>query len=534
MKGIEDKFWRFSKKVRNKLIYYTYLDIKKKSINKNGLLINSMTSNELNNKYQECSDYCVQKIETYTSSPMNNGIDYNYFHVSLTYNSLNNNYHMLVDNKNIDQYIGHNNIVGKYYKGNTIQIGTTTDKIKYNISLNENRFEKKIIGEKKFKKQLRNSSPLDLTKSILILEEENNNNEINFFLDNIKSNNDNNYKNLIKDNINTEKVKDNYRNIITKNTQKLINKYMIKLKKYCSNLIKMDIRISSKSIIPNKITEPPSPVNKRKNKNNKNNYGSDKEKPKIIEDPLILNSNKDIININLNIISENKNYPHKKLKSQTKIHHNIFKFQTKRSLRKHKSNTLNKNEEIARDQKQNTPKKIYSPKKQKSPKKIFSPKKQPSPKKIYSSKKQSPKKIYSPKKQYSPKKIYSPKNISSPKKKLSRKDNIFEFNSGPVIPTSKFFQKFKKEKTNDTSGSIKNDFPTNRNRINTIKCNGYSKFNPNNEKNNINNLRGSNNNNIKKGRLKKSLTINKMFKFKAGELLGKKINNVKIKDNNKY
>ena len=526
---IKDKFWRISKQVRNKLIYYAYLDIKKNSNNKSCLLINSMTSKELNKKYQESSDYCVQKIETYTSSPMNNGLDYNYFHVSLTYNSLNNNYHMLVDNKNIDQYIGHNNIVGKYYKGNTIQIGTTTDRIKYNISLNENRFEKKIIGEKKFKKHQRNSSPLDITKSIHILEEENNNNEINGYLDNIKSiNNESNYKNIIKDNINTEKIKENNRNKIT---QKLINKYMMKLKKYCSNLIKTEIRITSKNIIPNKMTEPPSPVNKKKNRNNKNNFGSDKDKPKIEESPLLLNSNKNIININLNIISENKNYNrHKKLKSQTKIHHNIFKFQTKRSFRKHKSNTLDKNEEIIHVQKQNSPKKIYSPKKQKSPKKIYSPKKQPSPKKIYSSKKQSPKKIYSPKKQYSPKKIYSPKNISSPKKKLSRKDNIFEFNSGPVIPTSKFYQKFnKKEKVNDTAGNNKNDFPVNRSRINTLKCNGYSKYNTNNEKMN---LRGSNN--IKKARLKKSLTINKMLKFKAGELFGKKNNNVKIKDNNKY
>ena len=389
--------------------------------------------------------------------------------------------------------------------------------------------KKKIIGETKFKKHQRNSSPLDITKSINMLEEENNKNENNGCLENIKNNNnDNNYKNLIKDNINTEKIKENYRNKIIKNTQKLINKYMLKLKKYCSKLIKMEIRITSKNIIPNKMTEPPSPVIKKKNKNNKNNYGSDKEKPKMEEKPLILNSNKNIININLNNISENKNFPcHIKLKSQTKIHHNIFKFQNRKSFRKHKSNTLDKKEDIIHDQKQNSPKKIYSPKKQKSPKK------QSSPKKIYSSKKQSPKKIYSPKKQYSPKKIYSPKITSSPKKKLSRKDNIFEFNSGPVVPTSKFYQKFnKKEKVNDAAGSNKNDCLTNRNRLNTIKYNGTAKFNTNNEKNNINIIRGSNY--IKKGRLKKSLTISKMFKFKAGEILGKKNNNVKIKDNNKY
>ena len=144
---------KISKKIRNQLIYYTYLDLKNKPKDKNALLINSMTQKELNDKYQKCSDYCVEKTETYTSSQMNNGIDNNnYFHVSVTYCSFNNNYHMLVDNKNVEQYIGKNNIVGKYYKGNTIQIRTTTDKYKYNLRLHENKLEKKIIGEKKFTK----------------------------------------------------------------------------------------------------------------------------------------------------------------------------------------------------------------------------------------------------------------------------------------------------------------------------------------------------------------------------------------------
>ena len=35
----------------------------------------------------------------------------------------------------------------------------------------------------------------------------------------------------------------------------------------------------------------------------------------------------------------------------------------------------------------------------------------------------------------------------------------------------------------------------------------------------------------RKGRLKKSLTINKMNKFRAGEILEEKISNIKIKDN---
>jgi hypothetical protein len=63
---------------------------------------------------------------------------------------------MLVDNKNIDQYLGQNNIVGKYYKGNNIQIRTTTDKYKYNICMNENqnKLEKKVIGQKNLKSKI--------------------------------------------------------------------------------------------------------------------------------------------------------------------------------------------------------------------------------------------------------------------------------------------------------------------------------------------------------------------------------------------
>ena len=59
---------RISKKIRNKLIYYTYIELKKKQRNKHYLLINSLSPNDLNNKYQKCSDYCVEKTETYTSS----------------------------------------------------------------------------------------------------------------------------------------------------------------------------------------------------------------------------------------------------------------------------------------------------------------------------------------------------------------------------------------------------------------------------------------------------------------------------------
>ena len=518
----EDKYSQISKKVRNKLIYYTYLDIKNKTNNKNCLLINSMTSNELNDKYQKCSDYCVEKIEIYSNS-QSNGIDNNnYFHISVTYYSANNNYHVLVDNKNVSQYIGNNNIVGKYYKGNTIkimnnivgkffhdnsiQIGNAADKIKYNnVNIIENQFEKKVIGEKKFFKQHRNISSLDITKNLHIIDNENNN-EINEYLDNLKSNyNERNRKKLNSGN----KIKKT-------NTQKNYNKYMIKLKKYCSNLIKIQRKINTKKY-NNKMSEPSSTANdkKRRNKNDKNdkndknNFRSGKDKPIINPSPIT----KPIENYSINYENNSNIIPSEstKLKSQTKINQNIVKTQVKSSFRKHKS--------IEKFGKESA-----SPKKQ--AKRIYSPKKASSPKKIFSPKKSSPKKIYSPKKSSPPKKIFSPKNI-------------YDFNSGPVIPTSKFYRKFNKKEKEKTievnnrkyNSRNKNEFSSNKRKKNAINnSTAYFRINNNNEKIFSSTFRGSNRFN-KNENYKKSLTINKMYKLKAGEKLEKKINTIKLKEN---
>ena len=510
----EKKSKELPKKIRNKLIYYTYLELKKKPTETNCLLINSMTPKELNNKYQKCSDYCVEKIETYTSRDMNNGIDNNnYFHVSVTYSSLNNNYHMLVDNKNVDQYIGQNNIVGKYYKGNTIQIRTTTDKIKYNISLNDqNNLEKKVIGANKLSKKRRAiSSSLDVTKNILIEDINMNNiNETKESMDNLKSN-DNSViiKKLIKDNINNEKVQSNCDNKSRKaNTQKIINKNMIKLKKYCAKLILRDKRHNSKNSVANstnKHLEHISPTNFKKRKKNEKYFRSGKDKPKVEDPPPILHPNENQNHSNAHIkLYESRHFPHKKLKSQTKIMQN-FRLQIKKTLKKHKS--------IDKCQKE-----------------AISPKK-------------SPKKSFSPKKFGSSKKNMSPKKGSSPKK-----PNILELNSNG-FPASKFFnvyQKFnnKKEKGSDTvitkyvSGN-KIDFAPSRRKGNLFN-NGMPKLTNNNV--NINDKMTSNlfrannygNNITKKGRFKKSLTINKMYKFKAGELLDKKINIIRLKETTKH
>ena len=470
----------------------------------NQLLINSLTPTELSEKYQKCSDYCVEKTEEYSSSLMNNGIDNNnYFHVSVTYCSFNNNYHMLVDNKNVDQYIGKNNIVGKYYKGNSIQIRTTTDKYKYNIRLNENKLEKKIIGEKKFIKHNRyTQSSLGVNKNICIMDKENNieKNEIEEHINNLNSNcNEGHYKKIINENINfnNEKVQTNCDNnkIRKSNTQKIVNIYMSKLKNYCSKLTFAKKKINIKNNLEiNKINEPASP---RKKLRDKNHFRSGKERPKMEEPtPMMINSNVDMnftkhFNSKLGLDNNKNIYSiHGKLKSQTKINQNLFKLPVKRSFyKKGRPRSIDKNEE-----------------------KTISPKK-PSPKKV----------------------------------------NIHEINSGPGIGTSRFFNVYSKiskkekekekdkEKNNDESNIKKNisgnkiDISSSKRKQNNIinnmnnKINNFNMYNNNNNnEKQTSNLFGANNN--PKKRFKKSLTINKMYKFKAAEVLEKR----KIKESNNF
>ena len=225
-----------AKKIRNQLIHFTYSElIKKYKNNSHSLMINSMTHKELNNKYKKCSDYCVEKVETYSSSEMNNGnYNNNYIHISVTYCSANNNYHMLIDNKNIEQMIGENNIVGKYYKGNTVNIRTTTNPINYNIieNANECKLKKIEIGDKKFNKTKKSAfSSLDMPKTTLVNEN---------FANNLHSNLNNNYKDNINTNNNNELNKNIQTNCVNKTRKpknsNIVNRYTAKLKKYCSNL----------------------------------------------------------------------------------------------------------------------------------------------------------------------------------------------------------------------------------------------------------------------------------------------------------
>lgn len=450
-----------SKKIRTKLIYYTYLELKKKFTESNQLLINSKTPKELNNKYQKVSDYCVKKIETYG---INN---YNYCHVSVTYYSPNNNYRMLVDKQNVDQYRGKNNLVGKYYKGNSIQIRTKRDNPDYIITSNNmDNLEKKVIGADKFIKRHRSiASSLDIQKRSHIIDNINNICETETIVDNLRSNNDLvNIKKLIRYSINNEKIGANCEN-------KIVNKYKIELKKYCSYLIKIDKKnnfINNVVNISKKNSEFISPSNNSRQKRKKDkNFKTFRNKPKIKEQPpppiLHQNSNINHSNVNLKLIEGGNHFLQKKEKCKTKLMKN-YKLQNKKSI----------------------------PNKSISPKRLTI--------------------------------MISPKNNISKFGGLPTSNfyNLYQkFKKGKA--TDVLIRKF-------TSGN-KINFPSHRRKLNMPINNGIFKLDNSTNKNNqklITNIFRINsnthkNNITKKGRFAKSLTLKKNDELRAGDTLDKKI-----------
>ena len=386
----EEYLYKKAKKIRNKLIYFIHIQLKKRSKKNNILLINSLTPKELNKKYQNCSDYCVEKIETYSSSQMNNGIDNNnYFHVSVTYCSANNNYHMLIDNKNINQMFGPNNIIGKYYKGNSVHVRTTASTINYNINENDNKFEKIIISDKKLiKKKRMVCSSLDITKNILS-NAVNFNNNFNYNdndNDNIPNLNDlnsnrNNYKKLISTNTNNEinkKLQTNFQNKTKKlKNQKVINIYATKLKKYCSTLkiIKKKETNNYNKLKNQKqlILGSPDITDGKKSYKRERNYTlkSEKEQPKM-HAPFFAKKQFHRLHTENQNNSNNKNNLNSKLKSQTRISQNLFKIPEKKNIhRKNRAQSIDISEGKNVSVKKPSPKKLSSPKKIISPKKLI-------------------------------------------------------------------------------------------------------------------------------------------------------------------
>jgi len=364
----ESHLEHIAKKIRNKLIYFIHTELKKKLKKGQSLLINSMSSKELNDKYEKCSDYCVRKIETYSSSQMNNGIDYNnYYHVSLTYDSFNNNYHMLIDNRNIDQMIGKNNIIGKYYKGNSVHIRTTTDKLKYNIIKGENKFEKIIIGKKKFMSRRKTLlSSLEITKTMSLNDNDNNenneNNDNNKFLNNLNSNHDN-YKKIINLNMNNDnkKIDTNFvRKGRKSKNQNIVNIYTMKLKNYCATL--KILKKKGNQMKSQKINDLPSPSMNEVKKKYKRGFtirsGKDKTQMHM---PMFALKGFHYERFKTDNQCEDQykanNESIRKLKSQVKINHNQ-KQEKKIFHKKNRAQSIDKSIEKAL-----FPKKISSPKK---------------------------------------------------------------------------------------------------------------------------------------------------------------------------
>jgi hypothetical protein len=310
----------------------------------------------------------VRKIETYSSSQMNNGIDYNnYYHVSLTYDSFNNNYNMLIDNRDIDQIIGKNNIIGKYYKGNSVHIRTTTDKLKYNIIKGENKFEKIIIGKKKFMSRRKTLfSSLEVTKIISLNDNDNNenNDNNNNFLNNLNSNHDN-YKKVINLNMNNDNKKINT-NFVRKGrkskNQNIVNIYTMKLKNYCATLKILKKKGSNLNQLKSQKNDLPSPSMNEVKKKYKRGYTirCGKDKPQMHMPMFALkgmNSERFKTENQYEDQSKVNNESIRKLKSQVKIMHN--QKQEKKILhKKNRAQSIDKATE-----KMLFPKKISSPKK---------------------------------------------------------------------------------------------------------------------------------------------------------------------------
>lgn len=228
-----------AKKIRKILLSFIDTELKKNNKRNNNILIDSKSSTELSKQYQKYSDFRMEIIETYNCYQMSSTNYNNYFHVAVTYSQINNNYHVLYENKNFEK-ITSNDIVGSYIKGKTAKINPEPKYKKEKISyINVQQDKKKIIiGDKKIinrRKALYSS--IAIPQKVLIPLDENNN-----------SDNLNNKKTLNNlDNIPKIHNRNVNETICANKKRKLnVNFYEIKLKKYCSNLIKLKKKKTSK------------------------------------------------------------------------------------------------------------------------------------------------------------------------------------------------------------------------------------------------------------------------------------------------
>ena len=314
-----------AKKIRNKLLFFIDEELKKNSLKKNSLLIDSKTPHELAKKYQKFSDYRMQISETYNGNHMNNIDNINFYHVSVTYSSIDNNYQIWIEN---NEKFNKDSIEKQIEEKIDIKSKKIYDieNNSFNIILKDNK--KRNIGEKKFsQKKKALLSSIEIPKKSIIIMEENNNS-------------DNIHKNQ-----NTIDKLDNYKNNDEKNETVCANKkrrfkvnyYENKLKKYCSTLIILK---------------------KKKKKIFKKNFTLKQEIKPVIETPCLkkYKDSKDKTETKLlnSIKSQSKQH-----KSKTREKEKLTKILEKKNHRKFRAQSIKDTHLLV----SNLPKKIESPKK---------------------------------------------------------------------------------------------------------------------------------------------------------------------------
>lgn len=320
-----------AKKIRNKLLFFIDEELKKNSIKNKSFLIDSKSPNELSKKYEKFSDYRMQISETYNGNQINHIENSNFFHVSVTYTSINKNYKIWIENKqNINIGVIDNinkQIVEKIEK--KAKKKYEKEKIYYNGISKGNK--KRIIGNKKFSNKKRKGlfSSIEMPKKSLIIMDENNNS------DNINKNK----KEIDKLENDKNNKEQNETDCANKKRKLKVNYYENKLKKYCSTLIILK---------------------KRKQKKYKKNFTLKQENQPIIETPFKkYKDSKDKTETKLhNSIKSQTKHRKSKIKEKVKLN----KISEKKSHRKYRAQSI-KDTHLFMKIVKTLPKKISSPKK---------------------------------------------------------------------------------------------------------------------------------------------------------------------------
>ena len=232
-----------AKKIRNKLLYFIDTELRKNIKKNNILLIDSKTPEELNEKYQKFSDYCIDLIETYNGNQIN---DINFFHVTVTYTSSNNDGKIYVENKNFDRVTSNNIAVGQYLNKNNSKLKSSYEPDKLRFNLNQKNYidnKKRTIGDKKFSKKRRTlCSSIEMPNKAIIMMNENNI--------------DSAHNQKILPRLDDDNKINNNETICTKKRILKSDYYENKLKKYCSNLILLKKKKNRKKFREKEPTSP--------------------------------------------------------------------------------------------------------------------------------------------------------------------------------------------------------------------------------------------------------------------------------------